>query len=112
MRYILRVIQEIGQQNFRSERFELTPSYKNTKIATTEKLLTKKMLEHTKKDILYTKAKKRPQCNSRKDPITTNSNPIPPGWGPINWNMIILQKFSNQSESPESHISFPCLRAW
>ena len=38
------------------------------------------MLEPTKKDILYTKAKKRPQRNSRKDPITTKLNLIPPGW--------------------------------
>lgn len=88
---ILRVIQEIGQQNFRSERFGLTLLTKTFKIATTEKLLTKKMLEHAK-DILYTKAKKRPPSVTVGRTQSQQAQTLYLGWGPINWNMIILQK--------------------
>ena len=42
--------------------------------------------------------------------ITIRSNPIPAGWRPTDWRLIIPQRPSHRSESPEPHIRLPGLR--
>ena len=40
----------------------------------------KKILHPTKKDILHTKTKKKPQRDGKRGKITIKSNPIPARW--------------------------------
>ena len=102
------------RQHGRVERCGLNPYYRNFEITSNcwRMIDQKKMLKSTKKDTLNPKTKKL-QWDGTRGTEAIKSNPIPTGWAnPQSVKKIILLKFSNRSESPESLIRLPSLQVW
>ena len=85
----------------------LTPLTKTPKSQLTAEQPSTKKTGSYQKDILHPKTEKKTQQDGRRGTFEIKSYPIPAKRATTNWKIIISQRFSDRSESSESHIRLP-----
>lgn len=92
----------------------MAPSYKNTRITTNCQTTIKKEKKNvgcTKKNTLYTKIKKKPQQDCRRD-TCVKSNLICTRWMIHKLKNSYTTEVLHRSESHEPHVTLPSLGVW